>query len=68
MNITFWTTLDCNLNCAYCYNRASNNIRNEYMSSDVIKQSISLFTNIPQFNPNDNFSINFHGCECLMNF
>ena len=67
MNITFWTTLDCNLNCAYCYNRASNNIRNEYMSSDVIKQSISLFTNIPQFNPNDNFMINFHGGEPLMN-
>ena len=67
MNITFWTTLDCNLKCAYCYNRASNNIRKEYMSSDVIQQGINLITKLPQFNPNDELAINFHGGEPLMN-
>jgi uncharacterized protein len=67
MNITFWTTLDCNLNCAYCYNRANNNIKKDYMTSTIIEQGIKLITGLPQFNSNENMTINFHGGEPLMN-
>ncbi|PXV93385.1 uncharacterized protein C8E03_102153 [Lachnotalea glycerini] len=67
MNITFWTTMDCNLNCKYCYNRASNNIKKEYMTADVIYQGIKLITALPQFNTDEQIYINFHGGEPLMN-
>lgn len=66
MDITFWTTMDCNLNCAYCYNRANNNIKKEYMLRDTAKKAIELFRKIEHFGGDDLY-INFHGGEPLLN-
>lgn len=66
MDITFWTTRDCNLNCAYCYNKVNNNIKREYMSYDTIKRAIELFARMENFD-NDDMYIDFHGGEPLLN-
>ena len=67
MDITFWTTQDCNLNCRYCYNRVGNNIKKEYMSYKVIKESFSLLTGLEEWNKEERFFISFHGGEPLLN-
>lgn len=58
--------MDCNLNCAYCYNRANNNIKKEYMLRDTAKKAIELFRKIEHFGGDDLY-INFHGGEPLLN-
>lgn len=66
MDITFWTTMDCNLDCAYCYNRANNNIKKEYMPYDTAKKAIELFMGMDKFDSDDLY-IDFHGGEPLLN-
>lgn len=67
MDITFWTTQDCNLNCGYCYNRTGNNINKEYMSSQVIIEAVSLLSGLDKWNQEEQFFITFHGGEPLLN-
>ncbi|WP_026507931.1 radical SAM/SPASM domain-containing protein [Butyrivibrio sp. MC2013] len=67
MDITFWVTQDCNLNCAYCYNRTGNNIKKEYMTKEVVDDTLSFFSELRAWKEANTIYLNFHGGEPLMN-
>ncbi|MDD3178227.1 MAG: radical SAM protein [Candidatus ainarchaeum sp.] len=67
-------TLDCNLNCNYCFiknrlQKSSINIKNYFMSTSTAKKAINLFLNYYANKSNSKgFILNIYGGEPLLNW
>ena len=66
MNITYWVTNQCNLNCKYCY--VDKDIK--VMSLKVAEDTFNFVSNFIQnsIKNNEKINISFHGGEPLLNF
>ncbi|MGO0883717.1 radical SAM protein [Clostridioides difficile] len=66
MDISLWVTTDCNLCCRYCY-EGSNKLAN-YMTKDVVDQSIKYTFKYLKNIINDDFRVQIHGGEPFLAF
>lgn len=65
MQLVFWVTNDCNLNCTYCYEGQFK--EKKYMSLDVAMHAVNLFLEYYNQINDSELIIRFHGGEPLLN-
>ncbi|WP_148552106.1 radical SAM/SPASM domain-containing protein [Paraclostridium bifermentans] len=66
MDVSLWVTTDCNLSCKYCYEGLEK--EKQYMTKEVIENSINYAFKYLQFIDKNDFRVQIHGGEPFLGF
>ena len=61
-----WTTTACNMQCTYCYE--GNNKESQFMSQEVMNQTLRFIKAITNSRQDEEIVVDFHGGEPLLQF